>query len=268
MGDLGLDAGNQEKKKNASEGIRDSLPQFCHTFRKCLIPIEETDTYRSSLQSRNRPAPSLPRRRKRSLGSIHPIATTLLENLSDSLGLHSNERFEVYHKANRSSTSTACLQYYPFKDLPPNTSVGHFTHTDTGSITVLFNSDWGLQVFSPACHAWEYVAPRPDCAIVNVGDALKFISGFRLKSSLDRVVSWNGTWTKSPRYATIFFLRPNDNTEFVDSEGVRWTAAAWLRRKFQNYRFPHKQQETNAISTGRKGFSGLVEMALEPAASS
>lgn len=198
----------------------------------------------------------------------HAIATTLLENLSDSLGLHSNERFEVYHKANHSSTSTACLQYYPFKDLPPNTSVGHFTHTDTGSITVLFNSDWGLQVFSPACDTWEYVAPRPDCAIVNVGDALKFISGFRLKSSLHRVVPWNGTWTKSPRYAIIFFLRPNDDTEFVDSEGVRWTAAAWLRRKFQNYRFPHKQQETNAISTGRKGFSGLVETALEPAAAS
>lgn len=193
----------------------------------------------------------------RFIGDSHEIATTILENLSDTLGLKDGERFEGYHNPKKPSTSTVALQHYPLKDLPPNTSIGHFTHTDTGSVTVLFNTDWGLQVYIPESNKWEYVAPREGCAIVNIGDALKFMSGFKLKSSLHRVVPWHGHWTSGPRYATIFFLRPDNDATFTDAEGVHWTAAEWLNRKFQNYRVPHKEQELNAISTGRKGFSGL-----------
>lgn len=174
-------------------------------------------------------------------------------------------RLEAHHKSDTLSTSAAVLQHYPLKDLPTNTSVGHFTHTDTGSITVLFNSDWGLQVYSPRSNCWEYVAPRNGCAIVNVGDSLKFLSDFKLKSSLHRVVPWHGRWTAGSRYASIFFLRPNNDTEFTDSEGTQWTAEKWLERKFQNYRIPHREQEKNAISTGRKGFSGLWEATNDPA---
>jgi hypothetical protein len=141
-----------------------------------------------------------------------------------------------------------------------DTSAGHFTHTDTGSITILFNTHWGLQVFSPETEDWEFVASRPNCAIVNVGDSLKFISEFKLKSSLHRVVPWNGRWISGSRYATIFFLRASDETPFVDTEGVLWTAAKWLKRKFENYRAPHEQKK-NAISTGRKGFVGLWDSA-------
>lgn len=193
------------------------------------------------------------------------MANKVLENLSDSLGLHGEEKFENHHQLNAPSTSTAVLQHYPLNDLPSNTSVGHFTHTDTGSLTILFNSDWGLQVYSPQSNDWEYVAPRKDCAIVNVGDSLKFMSGFKLKSSLHRVVPWHGRWTAGSRYASIFFLRANNDAEFTDSEGVEWTAEKWLKRKFQNYRIPHKEQEKNAISTGRKGFSGLWEATRDPA---
>jgi isopenicillin N synthase-like dioxygenase len=102
----------------------------------------------------------------------HAISKVMLESLSDSLGLSGDERFEAFHHSNAPSTSTAVLQYYPLTDLPQNTSVGHFTHTDTGSLTTLFNSDWGLQVYSSQRDSWEYIAPREDHAIINVGDAL------------------------------------------------------------------------------------------------
>jgi isopenicillin N synthase-like dioxygenase len=184
---------------------------------------------------------------------------TILERLSDSLSLEGEERYEAYHRADKPSTSTAVLQYYPLTDLPPNTSVGHFTHTDTGSITILFNTDWGLQVYSSQRDAWEYVAPRPQHAIINVGDALKFLSHGTLKSSLHRVVPWHGRWTSGPRYAAIFFLRPNHDAEFSDTEGHAWTADEWLNRKFGNYRASHAEQRLNAIATGRKGFVGLWE---------
>ncbi len=196
---------------------------------------------------------------KHFISDSHALANTILSSLSTSLNLGRAERFENYHRPDVPSTSIAALQYYPLTDLPEDTSAGHFAHTDTGSLTILFNTDWGLQAYSSARRAWEYVAPRENCAIINVGDALKFISGFRLESSLHRVVPWHRPSTASARYASIFFLRPNHHAEFMDSEGVKWTANRWLEKKFQNYRLPHAEQETNAISTGKKGFTGLLE---------
>jgi isopenicillin N synthase-like dioxygenase len=157
--------------------------------------------------------------------------------------------------------STAVLQYYPYEaDLPQNTSAGHFSHTDTGSITILFNSEWGLQVCSPDGDRWEYVPPaKDDRTIVNVGDALKFMSNFKLKSCLHRVVPCYEKWGGGARYATIFFLRPSNDAEFVDTEGQHWKAGDWLNRKFLNYRAPHSEQRLNAMATGRKGFIGVWE---------
>jgi isopenicillin N synthase-like dioxygenase len=189
----------------------------------------------------------------------HSIGTLILENLSDALGLKGEARYENQHRPESPSTSTAVLQHYPYEaDLPQNTSAGHFTHTDTGSVTILFNTEWGLQVCSPDGNRWEYVPPaRDNLAIVNLGDALKFMSGFKLKSCLHRVVPCYGKWGGCPRYATIFFLRPSNDSEFTDSEGQHWKAGDWLNRKFLNYRASHSDQKKNAMATGRKGFVGL-----------
>lgn len=189
----------------------------------------------------------------------HGMACLILEGLSDSLKLNEEERFEIHHRPNELSTSAAVLQHYPRTDLPPGTSAGHFTHTDTGSITILFNTEWGLQVFSPQSSEWEYVPPRENCAIINVGDSLKFLSKFKLKSSLHRVVPAHDHWVSPSRYATIFFLRSSNDTRFTDTEGVEWAAGEWLARKFHNYRIPHEDQKKNAISTGQKDFVGLWE---------
>lgn len=180
------------------------------------------------------------------IGDSHALANMILESISDSLGLKNEDRFEKQHLSNVPSTSIAALQYYPLTDLPEDTSVGHFAHTDTGSLMVLFNSDWGLQAYSPKGDTWEYVAPRENCAIINIGDTLRFLSGFKLKSSLHRVVPWHGRVTSGPRYAAIFFLRPNSDAKLVDGEGVEWTAGKLLERKFQNYRIPHDEQRMNA----------------------
>jgi isopenicillin N synthase-like dioxygenase len=195
------------------------------------------------------------------IAESHSIGITVLENLSDALGLTGNERFEYHHRTEAPSTSTAVLQYYPYeRDLPENTSAGHFTHTDTGSVTILFNTKWGLQVCSPDGERWEYVPPSTnDRAIVNIGDALKFMSGYRLKSCLHRVVPCYGKWEDGPRFATIFFLRPSNDSELTDTEGNHWKAGDWLNKKFLNYRAPHTEQEKTAIATGRKGFVGLWE---------
>lgn len=192
--------------------------------------------------------------------SSHTIATNLLSSLSDALSLHGPSRFEHSHRSDRSSTTTSVLQRYPHRDdLDDDISVGHFTHTDTGSVTILFNTEWGLQVHSPDSETWQWIPPHPNYAIVNMGDSIKFMSQQKLKSALHRVVPAADKWTAGPRYATIFFLRANNDAEFDDMEGKRWQANEWLMRKFGGYRHTHSVQATNPVSTGKIGFVGLWE---------
>ncbi|KAK3309422.1 2OG-Fe(II) oxygenase family oxidoreductase [Chaetomium strumarium] len=244
MGSLGLDEGNMKQKRNGSENLRVPLDLFYNpTAQPSLRFPEGMKQHEKEFTSH--------------IKQSREMAIRILENLSDHLGLQGEQRFEAYHKADEISTSSAVLQHYPRTKLPEGTSAGHFTHTDTGSITVLFNTEWGLQVFSPETEEWEYVPPRDKCAIINVGDSLKFISNFRLKSSLHRVVPASSHWVSESRYATIFFLRASNTVRFTDTEGVNWTGGEWLNAKFQNYRRAHSEQEKNAISTGKVGFAGL-----------
>jgi isopenicillin N synthase-like dioxygenase len=189
------------------------------------------------------------------------IAMLILNDLSDTLGLQGLERFVHAHRTDLPSTSSAALQYYPHQsNLSENMSTGIFSHTDTGSLTILFTSEWGLQVCSADDERWEYVPPAmDDRVIVNVGDSLKFMSGNKLKSCLHRVVPCYGKWEGVGRFSTIYFCRPSNDTEFVDSEGRLWRAGDWLDSKFAIYRAPHSEQRTTAMVTGRKGFVGLWE---------
>lgn len=129
-------------------------------------------------------------------------------------------------------------------------------HTDTGSLIVLLTSDWGFQAYSPRGDTWEYVAPREDCAIIKVGDALKFMSSFELKSSLYRILPWRHCAESG------FFLRPNNNAKLLDGEGVEWTAGEWLEASSRATGFLTVSRRST-IWTDRKGFTGLVEAASE-----
>ncbi|KAH8891260.1 2OG-Fe(II) oxygenase family oxidoreductase, partial [Thozetella sp. PMI_491] len=243
-----LDFGNVEGKKDGCEGLRIPADLFLMADPNKDLQIPQ------ALHAQQHTVRSFVR-------NSHAIAVLVLERLSTGLGLSGSSSLESFHRPDKASTATAVLQHYPFEgDLPEDTSAGHFAHTDAGSISILFNSEWGLQVCSPHSENWEYVPPALGThAIVNIGDTVKFLSGRQLKSCLHRVVPCPEKWTKGPRYSTIFFLRANDDAEFEDMRGQRWNAQDWLNRKFLNYRSPHDVQMKTPTATGREGFVGLWE---------
>jgi isopenicillin N synthase-like dioxygenase len=129
-------------------------------------------------------------------------------------------------------------------------------HTDLGSLTVLFTSQPGLQVLKrgAASDAWEFVPPRPHCAIVNVGDVLSMLTGGQLQSSLHRVGPLPGH-AMDTRYSFAYLQRPEGRTllkvpgTFGKQEEI--TSGDWLRRKYSMLRkdtYAHGQQW---IVTGR-----------------
>lgn len=80
-------------------------------------------------------------------------------------------------------------------------------HTDYNTLTFLFHQPVaGLQVQTPS--GWHYVRSKPDSIVVNVADALEFLSGGYLKSTVHRVVRPPADQADNPRLSLIYFARP------------------------------------------------------------
>lgn len=84
-------------------------------------------------------------------------------------------------------------------------------HTDYNTLTFLFHQPVaGLQVQTPE-GKWQYVKSPRDAIIVNIADALEFLSGGYLKSTVHRVVRAPEDQTSDPRLSLIYFARPEAN---------------------------------------------------------
>lgn len=173
----------------------------------------------------------------------------LLTCFSDALGLEGENRYESKHSDDKPSNSSMTFHRYPKQGTRNETNVGHNQHTDISSLAFLFAQQWGLQVPSPDGEGWNFVRPMPGHAIVNVGDSLRFLSGFRLRSVLHRVIPV-AEMEDAHRYSIAYFMRPVDGTVFKDSEGRVIKADDWFHHKFDVYRATHEEQRKSTILTG------------------
>lgn len=182
------------------------------------------------------------------------IALLLLSILSEALNAPPDMSFPHLHRAGQpSTTSLAMLRYLPLFSRTED-QVGHMAHTDVGSLTLVFTSSTGLEVFRHSTSSWVSVPPRPGSIFVNVGDSLMFMSGNRFTSCLHRVVP--GTDPGEERYSLAFFQRPELSAKFVDSEGREWKSEDWHRTKYKIFRAKTDEQLSTSLLTGQKGFLG------------
>ncbi|KAJ0269944.1 hypothetical protein Brms1b_010657 [Colletotrichum noveboracense] len=182
--------------------------------------------------------------------SAHFVLKTLLTRLSDAVGLEGKERFEEYHPDDIPSKSTLFFLHHPVSDaLQDNTARGHNAHTDVGSFTLLFNEQPGLQVVSPTTNDWEYVAPKPGHAIINVADTLRFMSKRRFRSAMHRVLP-HGNKMSQDRYSTAYFLRAGDSVVFQGINGQSVTAEEWFLSKYQSFNKTLQEQRLDSVATG------------------
>jgi isopenicillin N synthase-like dioxygenase len=96
-------------------------------------------------------------------------------------------------------------------------------HTDYNTLTFLFHQPVaGLQVLTPE-GKWKYVKSEPDSIIVNIADALEYLSGGFLKSTVHRVVRPPSDQADKPRLSLIYFARPEANIKMraLDSPLLR-----------------------------------------------
>jgi isopenicillin N synthase-like dioxygenase len=190
---------------------------------------------------------------RRDLESSHMVTTTILSCLSDLL--EPSVRFEDYHRGEMASQSTIMYFRYAKQSKEKDSGVGHNMHTDLGTLTLLYCEEWGLQVYSKETNSWAYVLPKPGLYVVNVGDALRFLSRNRLLSALHRVMPVPGHETHY-RYSAAYFLRPENEVKFQTSENTLVSALDWHDRKYTIFKADHVEQEKNTVLTGGIGPRG------------
>lgn len=181
----------------------------------------------------------------------HRTALIILEALSDALSLSGNNRLEEFHRLD--DPSTADIQFLRYaKPADGLGNVGFNVHTDLGTLGVLFCEQWGLQIQPPNLPEWQFVEPKNDRAVVNVGDTLRFLSGKKLHSVVHRVVPVKEDLAVF-RYTTGYFLRASNGALVEDHEGNVTTAEQWLDRKVKVYQESHAEQKLGTVLTSGLG---------------
>jgi isopenicillin N synthase-like dioxygenase len=111
----------------------------------------------------------------------------------------------------RSGDQISLIKYPVFDSMPSTQPLA--SHTDYGSLTILFTSAPGLQVQTSDDKGkveWINVDPKDGCAIVNCGDALSIFRAAKIRSNLHRVQSHVARGSTVPRYSVGYFCRPED----------------------------------------------------------
>ena len=149
------------------------------------------------------------------LHDAHGIISHLLFHLDKHLGLKPNTLASLSPQDKPSGTILRLLKMKS----SPQTAGGHRTnlisHTDIGSITMLFNIVGGLQVLPADAENtdgnWRWVRPEPGCAVINLGDAMVQWSGGILRSNVHRVAAPPGEQAGCKRYSIAYLVRPEAN---------------------------------------------------------
>lgn len=182
----------------------------------------------------------------------HEIVLVILEILSVNLGLSAQTLPDLHRLMQPSGDQlrfTKATMHPMQKQNIPDVSFG--AHTDYGSITILFNRLYGLQVLI-ANKDWFYVRPLPGHAILNLGDAMVKLTGGLLKSNVHRVVTAPGLNQVRDRYSVVYFSRPENNVHMksllnnVKDGDVNHvlTAKEWGEKRVKHFQTENYLNET------------------------
>jgi isopenicillin N synthase-like dioxygenase len=186
---------------------------------------------------------------------LSEIGRTILASVSQSLKLEGDIELAAHHRKNRKSpTALGLLKYLPYT--PGSEKVGHISHTDIGSLSMVFSEVGGLQVYHPEKKSWMYIAPKPGHTVCNIGDSVEFMSRGVLRSSLHRVIPHPAEKDKI-KMTVVYLMRPETDTVFLDRDGKEWKSVDWHNMKNRLFTQDLESQASTRALTGRLGHGDL-----------
>lgn len=174
------------------------------------------------------------------------IVSKLLTLLAIILELPEDYFLKV-HRYNEKSDCHLRYMKYHRRSEKENVSKWSNSHTDFGSLTLLFRQPVAaLQVRTPNAE-WKWVKPHPGSITVNLADSLQFLTNGFLKSSIHRVVAPPPDQRHYDRLGVLYFVRPEDSLELrpvasevlrrlgydqtTDNSAVGITAGEWVKAR-------------------------------------
>ena len=163
------------------------------------------------------------------LNRAHGIIAQILSILDAGLGLQRGTLESLVSQERPSGTLLRAIRYAPQPLADRRTSL--LKHTDIGAITFLCSAIGGLQILTPGSDpadeaAWKYVRPEPNCAIINLGDALVEWSGGILRSNMHRVTFPPGAQADVPKRSLAYLVRGNHKVSMKRLKSEKIPSAA------------------------------------------
>jgi isopenicillin N synthase-like dioxygenase len=139
----------------------------------------------------------------------HGLIIKLLVCFALAMDLPDRNFFADAHLEDAGNGNALRMLMYPARGERPQGSRMK-EHSDSDSVTLLFQRGPGLEVLSPAGE-WVQAPCVEDCILVNLGDALSFWSGTQLKATLHRV-TFDGLPHDRERQSMAYFGSANPDT--------------------------------------------------------
>lgn len=193
--------------KKTDQAKRPDTTEFLNVFKDHMHGISESRHYPDILE---RGKPSVRAFNK----MAHACGMTVLDTLARGLSMPSTDFTSLHKFYSGSEDQLRMTRTMPLDGDAAKSGIGLASHTDFGSVTILFNWLGGLQIQSrdpDRIGQWDYVQPLPGHAIINLGDAMVVFTNGHLKSAKHRVVPAPGEQGKTVRYSLVYFVRPNDH---------------------------------------------------------
>jgi len=140
-------------------------------------------------------------------GHLEQLSVELMRFFAIALGLEENY-FDAM--VDEHITNLCANNYYPITSPPPENSYRKGPHTDSGTMTVLYQDDsGGLQVINRQTGEWVDVPPINGSFVVNLGDLMAIWTNDRLVSTMHRLlIPPVERWSRR-RISLPFFHQPN-----------------------------------------------------------
>lgn len=155
--------------------------------------------------------------------TCHGLIITLLQCFALAMDLPDRDYFAEAHAEDAGNGNQFRLICYPARGNEPLGSTTRMSpHSDSGSVTLLFQTCAGLEVEAPEGDRWVAAPYLKDHILVNLGDALAFWSGGQLKAT-KHCVTFDGVPHDVERMTMAYFgaASPETVLEPLRTEGAK-----------------------------------------------
>ncbi|KAG1747855.1 Clavaminate synthase-like protein [Suillus paluster] len=226
--------------------VRDQLSQYC---------IHRDVTKRRHPEALHPLLPEIQEFSKHNhFNVLHPI----LRLIARSLELPEDTLVNMHDYDAVSETAVRFIKYYPrTKEEETKTkNVWLKGHTDFGSITILWSQPVAALQIQTREGEWRWIRHMENALVVNVGDAMDFLSGGYYKGTIHRVVQPPVDQQNHTRLGVFYFSMANDDVKLMPMVESPVLQRVGIQRRCDDSQAPTMEQWGKA-RTMAYGFSKL-----------